>query len=99
MKLSELTIEELIQYSRVEGDDKALAPHILKAAKSYVLSYTGLTADEADEEQELTIAALCIATDMLENRSLTAENSSENMTVKTILSMHCRNLIAGETDE
>lgn len=99
MKLSELTAEDVILHARVEGDDKALVPHILEAAKSYVLNYTGLTAAEADEEQELPIAALCLAADMLENRSVTAENSSENLTIKTILSMHCRNLIAGDTDE
>lgn len=99
MKLSELTSEGVIRYARVEGDDKTLAPHILEAAKSYVLNYTGLTADEADQYEELSIAALCMAADMFENRSTTAENSSENLTVKTILSMHCRNLIAGDVDE
>lgn len=99
MKLSELTAEDVILHARVEGDDKTLVPHILGAVKSYVLNYTGLTADEADKEQELSIAALCLAADMLENRSVIAENSNENMTVKTILSMHSRNLIVGDIDE
>lgn len=99
MKLSGLTTDDVILYARIEGGDKKLVPSILEAAKSYVLNYTGLTLAEADQFDELSIAALCIAADMLESRSTTCENSNENMTVKTILSMHCRNLISGDADE
>lgn len=93
MRLSELTPEDVELHSRVEGDDMNLVPHMIEAAQSYVLGYTALSADEADEYPELAIAALSLVSDMLEKRSMTIDDGHVNKTVDTILGMHCRNLI------
>ncbi len=93
MRLSKITPEDVELHARVEGDDINLVPHMIEAAQSYVLGYTALSADEADEYPELAIAALSLIADMLDKRSMTVEAGNINKTVDTILGMHCRNLI------
>lgn len=95
MKLSELTPETAVRYARVEGDDAARMEPLIEAARSYVLSYTGLTADEADELPDLTVAALVLISDMYEHRDMYAESAAANRTAETILNMYCRNLVDG----
>ena len=96
MKISELTVDTALKYARAEGDDPDTAQIMFDAAKSYVFHYTGLSAEAADELEDLALAVLVIFTDMYDNRTMTAENAAENKTAKTLLSMHCRNLVGGE---
>ena len=69
MKLSELTERDVGIYCRIEGEDVALVPAYIDAAKSFILRQTGLSEDEADARPELTIAALALIGDFYEKSS------------------------------
>lgn len=94
MKVSELTEQDVIQYARMENAEEDIAPAaLLEAAKAYVRSYTGLTDEEIDRHEEISIAVLALCSDMCDNRQLAAENDKVNRVVETILGMHAVNLI------
>lgn len=99
MKLSELTERDVGIYCRIEGEDVALVPAYIDAAKSFILRQTGLSEDEADERPELTIAALALLGDFYEKRTMSDETATENRTVAAIIGMHCRHLVAGDGSE
>lgn len=94
MKISELTLDTVKQFLRVEHtEDDGLIGATLTAATAYALSYTGLTAEEADGLPDLTIALLVLCSEMYENRRASVETDRENPVVRTILGMHSRNLV------
>lgn len=94
MKVSELTEQDVIQYARMENAEEDIAPAaLLEAAKAYVRSYTGLTDEEIDRHEEISIAVLALCSDMYDNRQLAAENDKVNRVVETILGMHAVNLL------
>lgn len=63
------------------------------AAIKYCANFTGLTEEELDKHEDITIAVLCLISDMYENRGTTSTVSNTNKTVDTILSFHCKNFI------
>lgn len=96
MKISEVTIDHLMTHAREYNTDSETMntfESILAAGKAYIKSYTGLTAQEMDEREELTIALKVLAVDMYDNRTMIVEKNTPNLTVKTILDMHARNLL------
>lgn len=96
MKLREVTLTEVKAYLRILGtDDDSLLEIIQAAATSYILSYTALTAEEADTIPELSIALMCLCADMYDTRTSQVSNDKQNPIVKTILNMHRRNCIGG----
>ncbi len=95
MKISEITTKHIAEYIRIDEDDMAhekLKP-ILDAAKSYIISYTGIPEEELDNYEEFYIAVMVLCQDMYDNRSYYVERSNVNKTVSTILDMHRRNLV------
>ena len=96
MKISEVTLTEVKSYLRItDTDDDSLLEIILAAATSYILSYTALTAEEADTITELSIALMCLCSDMYDVRTSQASNDKQNPIVSTVLNMHRRNCIGG----
>jgi len=96
MKISEVTLTEVKAYLRItDTDDDSLLEIILAAATSYILSYTALTAEEADTITELSIALMCLCSDMYDVRTSQASNDKQNPIVSTVLNMHRRNCIGG----
>jgi len=96
MKISEVTLTEVKAYLRItDTDDDDLLEIILAAATSYILSYTALTAEEADTITELSIALMCLCSDMYDVRTSQASNDKQNPIVSTVLNMHRRNCIGG----
>jgi len=96
MKLSEVSADNISvkEYLRISDDDEATTiSTIMKAAKSFVLSYTGLTIEQADEHEELAIAFLCLCSDMFDSRQMTVQNDKLNPTVDIILRMHSVNYL------
>lgn len=94
MKPSEITPDEVIKYARMDDMDADLSPEaLLAAAKAFVKSYTGLTDEELDKHEEISIAILALCTDMYDNRQLTVENDKVNRVVETILGLHSVNLL------
>lgn len=100
MKMSELSVLSAVNYLRLDygsldDSEKDEIEMLIRAAKDYVKSYTGLSDDEVDEHEDITVAALILVQDMFDNRSRYVQNtiSQPNRTVETILNMHCVNLI------
>ena len=93
MKLSALTPVEVLAFLRLEEDDDLPADMLLTAAKSYVKGYTGLTDEELDQYEDITVAVLVICADLYENRLLTVESGNVNRVIDAILSMHSKNLL------
>lgn len=94
MKISEVTIQQLKEYCRVDStDEDMLFTSILAATKSYIKSYTGLTDVQIDTKLDLTIALYVLAADMYDNRQYSVDNTKVNVTTKSILDMHSINLL------
>jgi uncharacterized phage protein (predicted DNA packaging) len=94
MKISEIKENDLKQYLHVYHDeDDKLISAILIAAKSFVKSYTGLSAENMDLSEDLSIAVLIIASDLYDNRVYAVEHNKVNPAIKTILDMHSVNLL------
>ena len=94
--LSTITLNDIKNYLRItDTDDDSLLTIIMVAATSYILSYTALTAEEADLIPELSIALMCLCSDMYDVRTSQASNDKQNPIVSTVLNMHRRNCIGG----
>lgn len=95
MKLSELTVEDVMTHAVVAEDDVDfdLLPGYLEAAKSCVLGYTGLTGPQADEKPELAIAALVVVADLVKNKEATGDKGGVNLVLQSFLGMHRTNLL------
>ncbi|MCM3599388.1 head-tail connector protein [Robertmurraya korlensis] len=94
MKISEITIKDIKDHTRVShNEEDSLFSIILIACKHYIKSYTGLTFESMDLKEDLTIALLVLATEMYENRTYTVEEDKVNPVVKTLLNLHSINLL------
>lgn len=96
MKISDVTVQDLIIYVREDNTDASTLSTfdmMLSAAKSYIKSYTGLTDEQMDEKEDLTIALFVLVTDMYDNRVYTVQNDKVNKVVSSILNMHSQNLL------
>ena len=98
MKVSELTLDVLKEYLRldeVEEAEQGLLETIKVAAVQYASSYTGLLREELDKYEDITIAVMALISDMYDNRvvSTPGKYSSTNRIVESILAMHSVNLL------
>lgn len=98
MKVSEIKISEIC--TQIRQDESYLIPEektyleiIKKASIEYVLSYTGLTAEEIDAHEDITVAVLVLISDMYDNRQMYVDKGNANKVVETILGMYCVNLL------
>ncbi|MCM1364699.1 MAG: head-tail connector protein [Faecalibacterium sp.] len=98
MKMSEITISDVLSYMKVDqadvGDRREIE-NILASAKQYVLNETGLSAEECDRYDDLTIAVMILCNDMFDNRSryVNSSSASPSLTVESILGFHRHNLL------
>jgi len=96
MKVSELTAEVVISFSRIDEDatDIDLIDSLfLPAAKEYVRSHTGLKAEAMDEHEDLSIAICALCAHMYDNRSVEIASDKINRVVSDILNKYDNNLI------
>lgn len=96
MKISVISDTQIFSYMRVDDptqEDTNLLSIIKPAAKSFIIGYTALTAEELDEHEDLTIAYLVLIEDMFDNRALTVNSANLNRTTENILSMYAKNHI------
>lgn len=104
MNVSSLTALNLAEYARyTQGEaefnalpetQKAEIAMALDASKAFVQGYTGH--DLMGECHDLAVAVLIIGAEMLDNRQLTAQYSTQNPMVMQILNMHSSNLLPRE---
>lgn len=95
MRLSEIKLSDVVDFLRLEEEEysESTMQAVMSAAKSYILEYTGLSAEAADEKADLWLAYMVLCQDMHDNRSMYVEKDNVNKVVKSILNMHCVNLL------
>ena len=93
MKMSEITVADVAEYLRLDEYNENLIQTILDTAKSFVLDYTSLKADEADTKDNIWIAIMVLCQDMYDNRSYYVDKTSINQVLEHILNMHSINLL------
>lgn len=94
MKISEVNIGDLKEYAHVYHDeDDQLFASILPACKSYIKGYTGLSDEQLDTKEDLTIALMVLSNEMYDNRTFSVQSDKVNTVIKSILDMHSINLL------
>lgn len=93
MKFSEINEEIVKQYANAYDEDTAMLKIILNGAKSFIRSYTGLTDEEIDKYEDISIVLLVLCNDMFENRMYSVDTSKANIVISSILDMYSVNLL------
>lgn len=93
MKAGELTGQDVLAFLRLDEGEDISPDALLAAAKSFVRGYTGLSDEEMDEHEDITLAILALCADLYENRTVSGETSQANRVVEAILGMYRKNLI------
>lgn len=95
IRFSDISIVNVKEHLRVdENFEDLLIDSYISAAKKYILSYTGLTEEEAEEKEDLSFALLALVGEFYENRTNTVNtNIKANPIVESILSMHSTNYL------
>lgn len=94
MKVSEVTLETLKQYLRVDGDDDdILLTAYLDGAKEYMCSYLGCTEKDLDNYAPLAVVTMAIVSDAYEVRQFTSSTITKNPLIEQMLSMYCDNFL------
>lgn len=94
MKISEIDLIQVKNYLHVYHDeDDKLITAIMIAAKGFVKNYTGLSAENLDISDELSMAVFILASELYDNRVYTVDNTNVNPVIQAILNMHSVNLL------
>ena len=94
MKPSKINAQTVLGFLRLAGEPDDVSPDtLLAAAKSYIMSYTGLDEAEMDLHEEISIAILVLCSDLYDNRQTAVESDKVNRTVRSILDLHSTNLL------
>lgn len=93
MTVSEITIDFVKDWLGISDGDETALNACLTAAKSHAMKYSGLTAAELDQHDDITFAVLGIVNDLYtNNRPDTAQAAMNTMSAK-ILNMYSKNLL------
>ena len=90
-KVSEITIDDVARYIRVDDYEESDIETYLNIAKSYISSYTGIPVEKLDEYADFIIVVYVLCQDMYDNRTMYVESGNLNKVVQTILDMHTMN--------
>ena len=94
MKVSDINLEIIKNYLRIDGDDdNELLEHIKNASIDYCLNYTGRTLEELELYNDIPLAVLALCADLYENREYTADKVNINPAIAQILGSHSNNLL------
>lgn len=97
MKVSEISIQVLKEYCRVEDNSEdMLFTALLGAAKQFIKTQTGLDDAGIEEKEDLAVAVLIIGAEMYENRAYTmATNRTVNINpaAEIIINQYRMNLL------
>ena len=92
MKVSEITVQNVADFLRLDETDQILVP-MMTAAKQFIMDYTGLSEEELDEHEDFYIAFMVLVQDMYDNRSMYVEKVNVNHVVDSILFRHRTNFV------
>lgn len=93
MKVSEISIENLAEYMRLDDYDEDEMVPLLTASRAFIRSYTELSDEEIDKHEDFYIVVMILCQDMYDNRVLYPDKNNLNKVVDTILGMHRKNLL------
>jgi hypothetical protein len=95
VKVSEITVNNVVEYLRLEDGEytEAEINNLLSVSKKFIKSYTGLTGEQIDTHEDFYIVVMVLCQDMYDNRSYYVDKSNLNKVVDTILGMHSVNLL------
>lgn len=97
MQVSKISKEAVKKYlGATSSDVDDIIDIVMSSAVSFIVGYTGLSADELDAYEDISMAFLVICNDMYSNRDFVVDNNSLNPTAKQILDLHCTNFLASE---
>lgn len=91
--MSDITVQNVADYLRLDSAEDAFLTDILDAAKSYVLTYTGQTAEYLDDYPDVSVAVLALSQDMYDHRTMYADKGSINRVVESILGRYRANFL------
>lgn len=94
MKTSELTLDVIKQYLRIDGDDDdILLNAFLRASIQYCTSYMGCTLEDLEKYEDVTIVILALVADSYEVRQFTTSTVTTNPIMQGVLDLHCSNFL------
>jgi dihydrodipicolinate reductase len=97
MKVSDVTLQNVMDFLRIDFPteiERSEISAMMTAAQNYIVGYTGLTPEEIDEHEDITLAYQVLIADMFDNRNNQIEKPTYvNRTVQSILSLHRTNLV------
>ncbi|NFH71492.1 phage gp6-like head-tail connector protein [Clostridium botulinum] len=93
IKINEVKTDLLINYCNAYDEDKQLLEIFKDASVDYIKSYTGLTDEEINNKNDLTIALLVLVSGMFDSRSVEADKTNINLILDGILGLHSKNLV------
>ena len=99
MKIPELTNDnitsflKLDNYEDLDESEQEIINLNKESAFSYIQEETGLSPEQIEDTDDLTVAYLSLCQDFYDNRALQIDKNTVNNTVDTILSRHRINLI------
>lgn len=94
MKTSELTLDVIKQYLRIDGnDDDILLNAFLNASIQYCTSYMGCTLEDLEKYDDVTVVILALISDSYEVRQFTTSTVTTNPIMQGILDLHCSNFL------
>ena len=95
-KVSDITTTDLAEYLRLvdpSNADTQTLSNLLGVAKAFIEQYTGRTAEELDDYDDIVIVVFVLVQDMWDNRTLYVDNANMNKVVESILGLHSVNLL------
>ena len=94
MKISDIDTAIIEEYCGIsDSEDLLLMEGYKSAAVAFIKGYTGLSEEQMDEHEDITIACLCLINDMYSERDYKVEKTNLNSTAETILSMYAVNYL------
>lgn len=97
MKVSELTLDIIKQYLRIDGnDDDLLLEMLLASSIQYCTSYMGCTKEDLEKYDDVTIVVLSLISDSYEVRQFTTSTVTLNPIMQGVLDLHCSNFLGGD---
>ncbi len=93
IKINEVTTDLLVNYCNTYEEDKQLLEIFKDASIDYIKSYTGLTDEEINNKNDLTIALLVLVSGMFDNRSIESDKGKVNLILDGVLGLYSKNLV------
>lgn len=94
MKTSELTLDVIKQYLRIDSnDDDILLNAFLSASIQYCTSYMGCTIEDLEKYDDVTVVILALISDSYEVRQFTTSTVTTNPIMQGVLDLHCGNFL------